>query len=173
MQGGRRNGNPADTPPSLGRGCFPGWSNDPSVLAHPRQRTDPLLSAAGKPYFLRPAESLGIRDSGVHPRLSASCLAISRASRCSPAQRVPFCSWESASQSCTSLPAWKAPLRGRIPWSAPYVPASGDHQLQRTDPQMYPPSSEVLTSPQSLRFPRRLLHRPIAPQRLLSFQMGR
>lgn len=70
-------------------------------------------------------------------------------------------------------PRWKPRRGGASLRPLSRITRSRDYRLQRTDPRLHPPSSEVLTSPQSLRFPRRLLHRPIAPQRLLGFQMGR
>lgn len=145
--GGETRQKPSGHSPLQGRGRFPGWSDRSSVLAHPRRRTgEPTLQSRlrARPYFPRSAASLRIRDYRVHPRLPACCLEISQASRRSPAWRVPlnkrFAEERVAAQRCASLPALKAPLRGRSPWSAPLrSQRSPDHRLQRTDPQRFPP----------------------------------
>lgn len=169
---GRHSGSPADTPPSSGTWALSrrvsrrqrpsAWRAARTVLSPPREGAT----------FLRPLRADGSRLPSP-PRRRACCLAISRGSGCSPAQRVPLL-FAGERVAALRIPAPKAPVRGRSPGSAPCDPPHArDPQLQRTDAPRCPSSSEVLTSPQSLRFPRRLLHRPIAPQRLLSFQMGR
>lgn len=80
----------ADTPPSSGTRRFKERSNRPASY-HILGRTDPSLSAAGKTLLSSTSYKLTEpTPKSTQAPGSARCLPISRASGCSPAQRVPL-----------------------------------------------------------------------------------
>ena len=127
----------------------------------------------GKTLLSKTSCELGSGDSRVHPTLPAQLPGDFRASRRNPVRRVPLLfAGDSVAALRIPAPATKAPLRGRSPRSAPYQPgAPATTGSGAPIPNCPTHPARLLTSPQSLRFPRRLLHRPIALQRLLRFQM--
>ena len=143
------------------------------ALAHPGRRKDLPRSACGEDPTFQNQLRAWIRwlPRPPHAPGSAAWRFPSLPEKPSP-EGPPFVRGRARRRAAHSFPATKAPLRGRSPRPAPYRPgAPAATRSGAPIPNCPTQPARVLTSPQSLGFPRRLLHRPIAPQRLLRFQM--